>query len=244
MKDLQLAFFKSQVPYQDLPQDHAIFAGLYNYAVKHKIKFVLTGSNIATESIRPPVEWVYLNDIKLIKSIHKKFGSTRLKTFPLCGMFKYRIYYAYLKGMKRIAPLDYIPYEKDYVQMFLHERFDWEPYENKHYENIFTRFYEGYYLIKKFGYDKRKCYLSNHILAKEMSREEALEVLMGEPYPEKQALEDMEYISKKLGLSIEEFKIIIGGENKSYRDYPNHYWLIRKALDFSRLIGVEKRSFR
>ena len=48
MKDLQLAFFKSQVPYQDTPQDHAIFAGLYNYAVKHGIQYVLTGANSAT----------------------------------------------------------------------------------------------------------------------------------------------------------------------------------------------------
>lgn len=244
MKDLQLAFFKSQVPYQDLPQDHAIFAGLYNYAVKHSIKYVLTGSNIATESIRPPVEWVYLNDLKFIKTIHRKFGSVKLKTFPLCGMFKYRVIYTYLRGMKRVAPLDFIPYEKDQVQKFLQERFGWEPYENKHYENVFTRFYEGYYLVRKFGYDKRKCYLSNHILSKEMTREEAIATLQQEPYPEKQALEDMSYIAKKLGISLADFKKMIGGENKTYRDYRNHYWWIKKALSFSRSIGVEKRSFR
>lgn len=244
MKDLQLAFFKSQVPYQDLPQDHAIFAGLYNYAVKHGIKYVLTGSNIATESIRPPVEWVYLNDLKFIKAIHRKFGKVRLKSFPLCGMFRYRVIYTYLKGMKRIAPLDYIPYKKDEVQKFLQDRFGWEPYENKHYENVFTRFYEGYYLVKKFGYDKRKCYLSNHILSGEITRDTALELLAVDPYSDKQAKEDMAYIAKKLGLSIEEFKNIIDGENKTFRDYPNHYWWIRRALDFSRSIGVEKRSFR
>jgi len=244
MKDLQLAFFKSQVAYQDLPQDHAIFSGLYNYAVKNDIKYVLTGSNIATESIRPPMEWVYINDIKMIKAIHKKFGKVPLKTFPLCGMLKYRIYYAYIKGMKRIAPLDYLPYEKDHVQKFLQDRFGWQPYENKHYENVFTRFYEGYYLIKKFGYDKRKCYLSNHVLAGEITRDEALEILQKEPYPEKQALEDMEYIAKKLGLKRKEFEEIIKMPNKTYRDYPNSYWWIKKALNFARFVGVEKRSFR
>lgn len=82
MKDLQLAFFKAQVPYQDMPQDHAIFAGLYNYAVKHGIQYVLTGANSATECIRPPVEWVYMNDLKMIRDIHRKFGTRPLKTFP------------------------------------------------------------------------------------------------------------------------------------------------------------------
>ncbi len=205
---------------------------------------MLTGSNIATESIRPPVEWVYINDIKMMKAIHRRFGHVPLKTFPLCGMFKYRIYYAYIKGMKRVAPLDYIPYEKEQVQKFLHERFGWQPYENKHYENVFTRFYEGYYLIKKFGYDKRKCYLSNHIHTKELSRDEALEILKQDPYSEKQALEDMSYIAKKLGITLKEFQSLISQGNKTYRDYPNSYWWIRKALNFARYVGVEKRSFR
>ena len=102
-----MPFFKSQVPYQDLPQDHAIFAGLYNYAVKHNIKYVLTGANNATECIRPPIEWVYQNDIVLIKSIHKRFGTVPLKTFPLCGMLKYRLFYTYFRGMKRVAPVEY-----------------------------------------------------------------------------------------------------------------------------------------
>lgn len=175
MKDLQLAFFKSQVPYQDLPQDHVIFAGLYNYAVKNGIKYVLTGSNNATECVRPPIEWVHLNDLKLIKDIHKKFGKVKLSTLPMCSMFKYRLNYAYLKGMKRVAPLDIIHYDKDAAEKELFEKFGWEKYENKHYENIFTRFYEGYYLPKKFGFDKRKSYFSNLILTGQMTRQEALE---------------------------------------------------------------------
>ncbi|MCD4679410.1 MAG: 7-cyano-7-deazaguanine synthase, partial [Bacteroidales bacterium] len=92
MKDLQVAFLKSQVPYLDTPQDHAIFAGLYNYAAKNGIKYVLTGGNYSTEGVKPPQEWTYLNDIRMIKDIHKRFGKLPLKTFPLCGMFKYRIF--------------------------------------------------------------------------------------------------------------------------------------------------------
>lgn len=244
MRDLQLAFFKAQVAYQDLPQDHVIFAGLYNYAVKNGIKYVLTGSNNATECVRPPIEWVHLNDLKLIKDIHRRFGKVNLKTIPMCGMFKYRLYYQYIRGMKRVAPLDIIQYDKEDAEKELKEKFGWEKYENKHYENIFTRFYEGYYLPKKFGYDKRKSYFSNMILTGHMTRNEALEKLKESPYSEKMMNEDFEYIAKKLGLSKKEFEKIIVGENKTYKDYKNSLSLIEFAIKIAKLAGVEKRNFR
>lgn len=244
MKDLQLAFFKSQVPYQDFPQDHAIFAGLYNYAVKHNIKYVFTGANNSTEGIRPPVEWVYINDIKLMKDIHRKFGSTKLKTFPMCSMFKYRIIYPYLYGMKRIYPLDYIQYDKKDVEIFLQEKFNWQKYENKHYENIFTRFYEGYYLPNKFGYDKRKCYFSNLILTGQMTREEALIKLAEPSYDKKLAEKDMSYIAKKLSISTNEFLSLINGENKHYYDYKNSFKLLNFFISIAKFSGIEKRNFR
>lgn len=244
MRDLQLAFFKSQVPYQDFPQDHAIFAGLYNYAVKKKIKYVLTGANNATECVRPPIEWSYLNDITLMKDIHKKYGKVKLKTFPMCGMVKYRIYYAYIKGMKRVAPLDYINYSKQEAEQDLRDKFGWEKYENKHYENIFTRFYEGYYLPVKFGFDKRKVYYSNLILTGQMTREEALEKLKESPYDEKMIRDDMEYIAKKLGITINEFDELIKGKNKDYHDYRNSLGVLKLYIKVAKFFGLEKRNFR
>ena len=106
MADFQLSMFKSQISSQDAPQDHAIFASLYNYAAKHHIKYVLTGSNNSTEFIRPPVEWIYMNDLTMYKNIHKKFGKRELKTYPMCGILKYRLYYKYILGLKRFYPLD------------------------------------------------------------------------------------------------------------------------------------------
>lgn len=244
MKDLQLAFFKSQVAYQDLPQDHVIFAGLYNYAIKHGIKYVLTGSNNATECVRPPIEWVHLNDLKLIKDIHRRFGKVKLKTLPFCSMFKYRLYYQYFKGMKRVAPLDLIVYDKDAAEKELKEKFGWEKYENKHYENILTRFYEGYYLPTKFGYDKRKSYFSNLILTGQMTRSEALDKLGTTPYDQKLMNDDKEYIAKKLGVSTAEFDEIIQGPNRTYRDYKNSLTYIELAIKIAKIVGVEKRNFR
>lgn len=244
MRDLQLALFKSQVPYQDFPQDHAIFAGLYNYAVKHRIKYVLTGANNATECIRPPVEWAYMNDLKLMKNIHRRFGKIKLKSFPMCGLVRYRFIYPAIYGMKRVAPLNMVEYDKDKVKAFLHKRFGWEAYENKHYENVFTRFYEGYYLPHKFGYDKRKCYFSNLILTGGMTRDEAVKELEQSPYPLEMMREDKEYIAKKLGISVKEFDGLIEGENKTFKDYRNSWALIRLGTVILRKLGIENKQFR
>lgn len=242
MADLQLAMFKAQVSGQDLVQDHAIFAGLYNYAVEHHIKYVLTGSNSSTEFIRPPVEFIPMNDLRAMRDIDKKFGTIPLKTYPQCDMFKYRLLYRYVYGMKRIYPLDYVVYDKAEAMKLLHEKYGWESYANKHYENVFTRWYEGYYLPHKFGYDTRRNVLSNQILAGTMTREEAKKILEQPPYDPDQMEEDKEYIAKKLGVSTEEFEKIIEGENKTVYDYKNEQGLIHLAVKIAKLAGVEKRN--
>ncbi len=244
MRDLQIAFFKAQVPYQDLPQDHAIFAGLYNYAMKNGIKYVLTGANNATECIRPPIEWVYQNDLTFIKDIHRKFGTVPLKTFPMCSILKYRGYYTCLRGMKRVAPLNFVKYDKEKVKRFLQKEFGWQAYENKHYENVFTRWYEGYYLPYKFGYDKRRVYFSNEILVGTLTREEALKELEQDPYPPKMQQEDKEYIAKKLGISTTEFERMIDGPNKTFEDYKNSWGMIQIGTMILRKLGIEKKKFR
>lgn len=244
MADLQLSFFKSGISSQDFPQDHAIFAALYNYAVKHNIKYVLTGSNSATEFIRPPVEWLYMNDLRMALNIHKRFGQRELKTYPQCGVLTYKLYYRFIKGMKRVYPLDYVVYNKAEAEDLLHEKYGWEKYENKHYENVFTRFFEGYYLPHKFGFDTRKNVLSNRILAGTITREEALQILSEPPYDTDQMQLDKEYIAKKLGISTEEFGEIIEGPKKTPSDYKNSMWLLKLGVAVSKLLGIEKRNLR
>lgn len=244
MADLQLSFFKASISSQDFPQDHAIFAGLYNYATKHHIKYVLTGSNNAAEFIRPPLEWIYMNDLRMALDIHRKFGKVELKTFPLCNIWKYRIWYRYFLGMRRRYPLDYIVYDKAEAEESLHEKYGWTKYANKHYENVFTRFFEGYYLPYKFGFDTRKNVLSNEILAGTMTRDEALEILKQPPYDPDQAELDKAYIAKKLGVTTEEFQRIIDQPKKTPADYKNSIWALKVAVWFSRLFGVENRNMR
>ena len=244
MADLQLSFFKASISPQDFPQDHAIFAGLYNYATKHQIKYVLTGSNSATEFIRPPLEWLYMNDLRMALDIHKKFGKVELKTFPLCSIWKYRIWYRYFLGMKRRFPLDYVAYDKAEAEELLHEKYGWTKYANKHYENVFTRFFEGYYLPHKFGYDTRKNVLSNEILVGTMTRDVALNILEQPPYDPEQAELDKAYVAKKLGITTEEFDEIINQPNKTPTDYKNSMWLLKMSVSVCRLLGIENRNMR
>ncbi|MBC8532363.1 N-acetyl sugar amidotransferase [Gehongia tenuis] len=244
MMDLQLAFFKSQVPYQDTPQDHMIFASLYNFAAENGFKYILTGGNYSTECVREPNEWVHENDIRLIKDIHKRFGTRQLKHMKFCGMFKYRLYYRYFKGIRVCKVLDLVPYFKKEAIEELQNEFGWEPYANKHFESIFTRFYEGYWLPKKFGYDKRRAHFSSLILTGQLSRDEALEILKSPPYSEDTAMEDMAFICNEMGISVDEFKELMAGENKTYKDYKNGYSLIHTAREIAKVFGVERRNIR
>lgn len=244
MADFQLAMFRSQISSQDAPQDHAIFAAMYNYAAKNHIKYVLTGSNHSTEFIRPPMEWIYMNDLTMYKDIHRKFGKRELKSYPSCGILKYRLYYKYILGLQRFYPLDYVVYNKAEAEKFLHQKYGWTKYENKHYENIFTRFFEGYYLPHKFGFDTRKNVYSTQILAGTMSREEAIEALKTNPYDPDLMEQDKEYIARKLGITVREFEKIIEGRNKTPMDYKNDFWMIQLGIRICRMLGIENRNIR
>lgn len=245
MKDLQLAFFKAQVPHVDTPQDHAFFAGLYNFAAENKIKYILTGANYSTECVREPLEWHYhASDLVQLKDIHRKFGKRPLKTFPLADIFTYKLYYRFIKGVKVVKPLNYVPYIKEEAMQELVDKFGWQKYAHKHYESRFTRFYEGYWLPKKFGYDKRRAHFSSLILTNQMTREEALQKIAVSPYDDHAAEQDMEFVAKKLEISLEELKELMHGKNKSYRDYKSRMPLINLATQILRALGIQKSIIR
>jgi len=245
MRDLQLAFFKAQVPHIDTPQDHAFFAALYNFAAKNGFKYILTGANYSTECIRNPLDWHYhATDLRHLKDIHRRFGERPLVTFPLADIFTYKIYYRYVKGVRVVRPLNYVPYIKEDAMRVLAQRFGWQRYEHKHYESRFTRFYEGYWQPKKFGIDKRRRDFSSLILTKQMTRDEALKRIALPAYDEATIAQDFEYVATKLGLSVAELQAIMDGPNKSYRDYKNNLPLINLGTRVLQLFGIEKRAIR
>ena len=246
MKDLQRAFFKSQVADQDLPQDTAFFSGLYRFARKHKIKYVLTGANYSTECCREPEAWgAYPGiDRTLILDIHKKFGSIPLKSFPIVDILNYKLVYKYIYGMTIFKPLNLVPYIKSSVEQLLRDRFGWQSFQHKHHESRFTRFYEDYWMPKKFGYEKRRAHFSSLILTGQMTRDEAL-LRISKPEMDDHFLQqEFEYVANKLDWTVDELRGIFNGENKTCLDYKNKRYLIGIGSKAMSLLGLEKRLFR
>lgn len=246
MKDLQTAFMKSQIADQDMPQDIAFFSGLYKFAKKNKIKYVLTGGNFSTECVREPEEWgAYPGiDKTLILDIHKKFGKKELKTFPIVDIMDYKLYYKYVLGMQIYKPLNNVPYIKEDVEQLLFDKFGWEKFQHKHHESRFTRFFEDYWMPRKFGYQKRKAHFSSLILTGQMTREAALERVSKPELSEEFLQKEFEYVANKLDMTIAELQEIFEGENKTYNDYKNKRALIGVGAQVMQKLGLEKRLFR
>jgi N-acetyl sugar amidotransferase len=246
MKDLQLSFLKSQIADQDLPQDYAFFSALYQFARKHKINYVLTGGNYSTECCREPEEWGGFPGIDkmLVRDIHSKFGKKKLKSFPIVDILVYKIYYRYILGMQVFKPLNHIPFIKSDAEKLLNEKFGWEPFQHKHHESRFTRFYEDYWLPRKFGFEKRRAHFSSLILTGQMTRVEALDRIARPELSEEFLLKEFEYVADKLGITKEELQEIFDGENKSFHDYRTKIKFIKLGATIMQKLGLEKRLFR
>ena len=240
MRDLQLAFFKSGVPHIDTPQDHAFFATMYKFAVDHNVKYILTGANYSTECIRNPIEWMYYqSDSIQLRDIHRLFGTRPLVNYPTTSILRHKVYLPYIKGIRVERPLNYIPYIKEEAVKLLVDEIGWQPYPQKHFESRFTRFYEGYWLPKKFGYDTRRVQYSSLILTGQMTRDEALKKLEGPAYDPETIKHDFEYIATKLGNSVEELRGYMEAPNKTYRDYKSQQTIYALGAPIMRLMGLE-----
>ncbi len=222
MQDLQLSFIKASVANQDIPQDHAFFAALYNLTNKMNIKYFLSGGNYASECILPP-EWGHpANDLRHLKAVQNEFGTVKLKTFPTTSFWKWYFYYNYFKGFKVVRPLNFLSYIKAEAKAELTEVLDWKDYGEKHHESRFTKFFQTYYLPMKFGWDKRKAHFSSLIVSGQMTRDEALGLLKIKPYNENTIDDEMEYVGKKLGMSLTDFKSLYEQAPKKHTDYKTN----------------------
>lgn len=239
-KELQLSFLKASVPDGEIPTDHAIDALMWRMADKHNVKYIISGMNFATESLSVPL-WSYgHSDWKYIKSVHKKFSNVSLKTFPHFG-FIYLFYVTFIKRLRIVSILNYIDYNKEETIKFLENELDWEYYGGKHYESIYTRFYQGYILPEKFNIDKRRGHLSDLINANQLTRKLALLEIEKPALLPEMLFEDKNYVMKKLSLTTESFEKIINSKNKTFRDYPNSYdfvQFLRRFVNILRRFGL------
>jgi N-acetyl sugar amidotransferase len=218
-KDLQRAYFKAGVVDIEVPTDYLIFAVLNKLAAKKGIKYILSGYNYATE-YGMPKGWNLGNkfDDRNLKDIHKRFGKVKLKDFPSFGRYDI-FWYEKIKGIETAPLLNYVDYVKKDVKNFIAKELDWKDYGGKHYESVFTRFYQGYVLPKKFNVDKRKAHWSALICSGQATREEALADIANEPYPVELQKQDVEYVTKKLDFSAEEFREIMNSKPVPHDHY-------------------------
>ena len=220
-KDLQRSFLKAGVVDVEMLTDHAIMAALRRIMKQHRIRYILSGTNYATEHGLPP-SWVWpKNDWINIRGIHRRFGIGALKTFPHVGFIEDLVFRGLKLGGKIVQPLDYMSYSKKEAIAKLSEEFDWRYYGGKHYESLFTKFYQAYILPTKFGIDKRRSHLSCLIRTGEITREEAIKELAEPLYDEVSLREDKTYICKKLSFSEAEFNALMQKAPHCHSDYPS-----------------------
>ncbi len=219
-RDLQLSYFKASVVDIEALTDHAINAILHKLASDHGIKYILSGENIVTEGRIPP-NWAHLkNDLINIKDIHNKYGRIPIKTFPTLGIIKL-FFYQKIKGIKTIPLLDFIDYNKNKAKEIIIRELEWRDYGGKHYESVFTRFYQSYILPVKFHADKRKSHYSTLICSGQLTREEAIELMKLPTYDKEKLKEDKEFVLKKLGLTEAEFDEMMCQPIKKHTDYKS-----------------------
>jgi len=227
-RDLQVSFLEASTPDGEVPTDHAIFALLYEMAARHGVRYVITGTNVATEAVLPQ-KWGYgYFDWRYIKDVHRRFGSARLSTYPhfsLLGLFSY----VFLRRIRLVSILNYIDYDKAQAMDVLQKQLGWTYYGGKHYESIYTRFYQAYLLPRKFDIDKRKAHYSTLINSGQMTREQALAALQEPVYPQHLLEQDRAYTIKKLALSAEQFEAIMRTANKTFEDYRTNHRLFAHA---------------
>jgi N-acetyl sugar amidotransferase len=241
MKDFQLAFFKSGLPHLDIPQDHAFVATLYNFAYKHNIKYILNGGNISTECVRNPMEFMYYGtDMLHINDIINKFGMVKMKTYPFSSVLRHKIFLRYIKGVKVIKSLNYLPYIKSEALSILEKEYGWKPYPQKHFESRFTKFYEGYWLPERFGFDTRRIQYSSLILTNQMKREDAIELLKKPSYNPETIDDEFNYIATKLGITANALRDYFEMPKKFYWDYKNQERLFNFGAKILKYFGVEK----
>ncbi|MFZ4721537.1 MAG: N-acetyl sugar amidotransferase [Phycisphaerales bacterium] len=242
-RDLQLSFLKASVPDGEIPTDHGIYAILWQQAVKHGVRYVISGLNFTTEATIAP-DWSYGHyDWRYIRSVHRRFGTRKLRTYPHISLFGLA-WVNLVRRLKTVSILNYVEYDKKTAMKVIQEELGWRAYGGKHHESIYTRFYQGYILPKKFGVDKRYGHLSDLINAGQIDRESALQEIAQPTYDPALQAQDLVYVTKKLGLSREEFDAMMAEPVRSFRDYPNVFGVIqmlRGTVNRLRAMGLYPR---
>lgn len=244
IRDLQRSYFLSGIANLDVPQDHAYIASLLKEARRYGIRDILNGGNMQTESILPSA-WGYdASDPVSIKGIQGRFGKVRLKRYPMLTNLERLVVNPFVRRMRTHRPLEYIDYNKDDAKDLLKSELGWRDYGGKHYESVFTKFFQAHYLPTKFGYDKRLAHLSSLIVSGQMTKQEARAEMQQPLYDPTELEEDRAYWVKKLGLTMNDYDRVMAERPAFYTDFPNSEGLYNRLRVVVRLAAKIYRKVR
>lgn len=243
MRQMQIAFFRTGLPCLDVPQDCAFIAKVDKFAKQIGVKYVLSGGNTSTEVVVNPKSWNEnggsASDSRFVRDVLKQHCEIPIKHYTFTNVLKRKFWYPYVLGIKTVRLLDYTPYVKADAEALLVREYGYVPYGQKHFENLLTKFLEGYWLPTRFGYDIRKAQLSSLVLTKQMSREEALNKLKYPPCTEEDSKEMLSAVAKKLQISEEEL-MKYHDMPRCSRTYKNSKWLYQIGEKIFLFLGKDK----
>ncbi len=244
MRQMQLAFFKTGHAGLDAPQDHAFIAQVDKWSEKLGVKYILNGYNVCTEIVANPESWYEgagpTADKTYIKDVLKKHGGYKTKHYTYTTGFRHKFWLPYVKGVKTLQPLNFVAFTKQEMIDALAREYGYEPYRQKHFEDMLTKFLEGWWLPTRFGYDIRKAWLSSLVVTGQMSRDEALEILKTPPLTEEESNELFTQVAEKLGISEEEL-MSYHELPKKYLKYKNNSWAFKIGIKLYTILGLDKR---
>ncbi|WP_159739440.1 N-acetyl sugar amidotransferase [Vibrio atypicus] len=214
--DILLSFLKSGVRDIECPTDIGLATTMNMAAEKYGIKYKIDGHSFRTEG-SAPMGWIYM-DAKYIQSVHKKYGSIPMKTFPNLWLSK-QLKWMIFNQIKSVRPLYYLDYDKEAAKEMLTRDYGWTWYGGHHLENRTAAFFHSYFFPKRWNSDFRIVGYSAYCRDGRMTREEALALMKEEPHIEDGLLE---YYKKRLNLNDEEFEALMTQPKKYYTDFKNY----------------------
>lgn len=243
MREMQLAWFKTGLENLDSPQDHAFIALIDRYSRGLGVKYILNGYNIATEIIADPASWgkgSATGESVFMKDVIKKYCPVPIKNYTFTNGFKHKVWIPYVLGVKTLKPLNLVPFTKQEMIDTLSREFGYQAYGQKHFEDLLTKFLEGWWVPTRFGHDIRRAQLSSLVVTGQMTREEALKILETPPLTEEESKELFSEIARRLEISEEELW--------SYHNLPeckeqfkNNMKMRKAGIKLFEVLGIERR---
>lgn len=244
LREMQLAWFRTGMEMLDAPQDHAFIALIDRFSRELGVKYIMNGYNICTEIVADPVSWTSdggpTGDGTYMKDVIKKYCRIPIKNYTFTSGFKHKFWIPYVLGVKTLKPLNLVEFTKKQMVDTLVKEYGYEPYGQKHFEDLLTKFLEGYWMPKRFGHDIRRAQLSSLVVTGQMTREEALKILEQPPITEEEGKAMFKEVAKRLEISEEELQKYFDMP-KCTEKFKSQEKLYNFGIRLYEWLGIEKR---